>query len=188
VLTTLDQQRDRRLGGIVESTVVSQTPAGRVTRVDNDVLGDAKGEGQLDRLALYSGQHQRRTTVRHRMDVEQVVEAFVERPQGPGAFQFARLARPVQHVDGPDPIEVLVDKSRPEGILGIPLRERAGVPEAERKLSSRRPDRPVQKEVERNRTANLVAMSEGLYSEMRTGSPAVECPQKWDPGVSTGPS
>ena len=71
---------------------------------------------QLEPFPLAAGERQRRAGVGHRMQVEQVVGGVVARAQLACALELARRARPLQHLGGPQPVEVLVEAARRVGI------------------------------------------------------------------------
>ena len=84
-------------------------------------------------LALAARQRQRRARIGHRMQVEQVVGAIVERPQLARARELARCRAAVEHLGGPQAVEVLVDAARRERIAGV---EASGTPRRWRRPAS----------------------------------------------------
>ena len=119
VLAALDQQRVARIAGIVEERIVAQPFAGRVAAVDDDVLRGAERLRELHALALPAGHRERRARVGHRMQVEQVVDAIVQRAQLARAGEVGGLPRAVQHLRRPEPVEVLVDAARRERLGAV---------------------------------------------------------------------
>ena len=188
VLAAFDQQRIARIVGVVEERVVAQPLAGRVAAVDDDVLGRAERLRELDALALPAGHRERRAAIGHRMQVEQVVDAIVERAQFARAGEIGGLPRAVQHLGGPQPVEVLVDAARRERIGGIERFVGGDVGEADRQRAARRPEFLGEQPVERDRAADLVAVRQRLQQDVRAGALRGECPDVGNAGVAGGPA
>ena len=83
-----------------------------MTAIDDDVRGRAERLRKLDTLALPAGHRERRARVGHRMQVEQIVDGVVERPQLTRAVELDARARALEHLRRPQPVEVLVDTAR----------------------------------------------------------------------------
>src|SRR6266705_307671 len=100
------------------------------------------------------------------MQVEQIVDVVVDRTQLARARQLDARTRAIEHLGRPEPVEVLVDAARREGIGGVEPVVCGNVGEDQRQDATERAQSFAQESIERNRTANFVAMRERLYEDM----------------------
>ena len=94
----------------------------------------------------------------------------VERPQLARTRELARCARAVQNLRVPQPVEILVEAARGEGIAGVERLVSRGVGEDQRQRAARRPEAAAQQPVERDRAAHFVAVRERLDRDTRPRS------------------
>ena len=120
----------------------------------------------------------------HRMEVEQQIDRVVERPQRSGAGQFDRVARTVQYLGRPEPVEILIDEPGRARAVWIEAPIGRHVGEAQRQPPARWTHAVAEQEVERYGAAQLVPMGESVDQYVRTAFPAVEGRDEIDPGVA----
>ena len=121
------------------------------------------------------------------MEVEQVVDAIVERPELAPAHELGARPGPVQHVGTPQSVEILVDAPRGERIGRVERPIGGDVREADRERSTQRSEPGAEQPVERDRAADLVAMRERLQEDVRPRARRFERPGVREPGVAGGP-
>ena len=188
VLAALDKQCVARVRRIVEERIVAQPAPGRMTAIDDDVRGRAERLRKLDTLALPAGHRERRARVGHRMQVEQIVDGVVERPQLTRAVELDARARALEHLRRPQPVEVLVDTARRKRLRRIERPVRGDVGEADRQRPAQRTHSSLQQPVECDRAADLVAMRQRLHQHVGTRAPARERPYIRNVRIAGGPA
>src|SRR5207244_12715123 len=104
VLATFNQQRASRIVFLVEERVVAQSPPGRVPAVDYDMLGYANRSRQREPLAPLARHRQRRARLRHRVQIEQMIDAVVQGPERPRAPELVAFPRAVEYIGRPQPV------------------------------------------------------------------------------------
>jgi hypothetical protein len=184
VLAALDEQRRARVVLVVEERVIAQPPAGGMTAVDDDVLGRPERAREREALAPQPGQGKRRTRLRHRMQVEQHVDAVVERTKLARAAQLRAVPRAIEHLRGPQSVEVLVDAPRRERIRPVEAPVGGDIGEHERERAARRAQSLAQRPVERDGAADLVAVGQRLHQGVWTGARRAELPDERQPGIA----
>ena len=123
------------------------------------------------------------------MKVEQEVGAIVERPQLARTRELARCARAVENLGVPQPVEVLVEAARGEGIAGVERLVSGSVGEDQRQRAARRPEAAAQQPVERDRAAHFVAVRQRLDRDARRRRASSPKRQTYGhAGVARGPS
>jgi hypothetical protein len=136
----------------------------------------ATSGAELDAFTLAARHRERRAAIGHRMQIEQVIDAVVQGAQRPGAGEVRALARSVEHVRRPEPVEVLVDAARAEGVGPIEALVGTDVGEAQRQRSAQGPARLAKQPVEGNGAADLVAVRQRLDENVRSRTVAGEGP------------
>src|SRR5947199_7744577 len=136
--------------------------------VDDDVLGHCQGSGKLKALGEASCHGQRWTRLRHGMQIEQIIDAIIERAQLTRAGKLQGLTRSVEHIGAPESIEVFVDASRGERIVRIKALIRRDVGEDHRKSTVLGPQRLAQHPIEDDSSRYLVAVGERLEQNVRS--------------------
>ena len=122
------------------------------------------------------------------MKVEQKVGPIVERPQLARTREFARCSRAVENLGVPQPVEILVEAPRGEGIAGVERLVSRSVGEDQGQCAAHRPETAAQQPVERDRAAHFVAVRERLDRDARRAGGVAEPPGVCDTGITRGPS
>ena len=156
--------------------------------VAHDDLRHAQPLGQSDVLLRHAGQRHRRRGLLHGVQVEQVVGCLHHGPHGPRAPQVGAVARTLQGLQVPEPVEVLLHPAAGEGIGGVEVPVGLDVHESERERAARRAQAGLQKTVERDRAAELVAVHHGRDQQVRAGGVGAEPPDPIEPRVARLPA
>ncbi len=93
------------------------------------------------------------------MDVEKEIGGIDDRAQRTRALQLDRFAGAVERLRAPQPVEILVDVPRGDRIARVELAVRRDIVESEGQRAAARPHLGAEQPIERDRAANLVAMS-----------------------------
>lgn len=184
VLAAFDEQRAARIFGIVEMRVVAQPASGAMALVDDDVAGNADVSRELEALAPAARQCQRGTRVGHRVQIEQEIGLVVARAQLARTPELARAAGAVEHFGIPQPVEILVEATRRERIVIIEGLVGSDVREHDRQRPALRAEAAAQQPVERDRAADLVAVSQRLQRHPRAGDVGSKAPDERDADVA----
>ena len=131
-------------------------------------------EGESPALVVASREHQCRRRVLHGMDVKQEIDGIYQRADFPCASELHAVAGAVEHLGGPETVEILIDVARCGGIDRIEPRVGGCVHEGEGELAAGRVDLFVHQITEGVRAAELVAMNQRAQHHMRAGGTAVE--------------
>jgi hypothetical protein len=118
------------------------------------------------------------------MQVEQIVHRGEESTQLSGSRQLSRVAWAVECRWIPQPVEVLIHPAAGFGLIRRELPEGTGIGERKAQLAAYRTNRFAQQSIDRPRTADLVAMRQGIDADVRTGHAAVEGVHVVDAGIA----
>ncbi len=125
-----------------------------------------------------------RRGVLHRMQIEQEIGLIDDRPQRARAFELDRLARAIERRRVPQPVEILVDIARGDRVARVEFAIRRDIVEGQRQRSAARPNPRAQQLVERDRTANLIAVGQRGHHDMRTGLARDKARDIFDAGIA----
>ena len=108
------------------------------------------------------------------MHVEQEIRLLEHGAELAGARKLDALPRPLQGLQRPHAVEVLIDEARCAGVFRVEALIGGDVGKGERQHAPPRPDTLAEQEVERDGAANLVAVRDRIDERMRARNAAVE--------------
>ena len=185
VLAAFDQQGILGAAGVAEAAEISHPGPVGVAFVAHDVARNRDVEGEADSLVERPADHDRGAGLEHRVDVEEIVGCLDEGANRPRAAKFRAVARAVQRLGVPDPVEILVDEAGGVRPPGIEAQEGVDVREGQRERSARGAKAQPQQPVDDDRPADLVAVGDRVDHHVRAGPAALEGVDEVDAGRGT---
>ena len=149
---------------------------------DRSRIAHLEGEGALFLQAV--AEHERDRRRAHGMDIQQEVGLLERGAEFAGARKLDTLPRPLQGFERPHPVEVLIDEPRRAGIPWAETLIGRNIGEGKRQHAPPRPDALAEQEIERDGSANLVAVGDGIDEHMRARRAAVETVDIIDAGIA----